>query len=487
MKVIFANPPVDALPDAASAPSECIFQSTGVPGKHIGFPVQMAEAATLLRRQRFTVGWKDAVVEKLDYHGFTDYILDFKPDVVAIRSTMPLIKRHSRIIADLKKALPCTKFVLMGIDISAVPEQSLQFSGADYVVAGADYDFLLLNLCAHLRDNIQLDDNIWRCENDHVVGTKSVAQERDLASVPVIDRQLTSWESYSGRGGFLYHPGACIMAARGCAYTECRFCPAGNIYDSYRTKSPERVQQEIVELFERYGVQEIIDCSYTFPEGEWLHRFCGAMISSGYNSKIKIGCSIRPGAVHRDEYNLMLEAGFRTLSFGLASANRKTLQRLQFQLSFDQTIESIADAKEAGLSPAVTAVVGYPWETYSDAKNTARRTRALFEKGLADVVRGRVLIPYPGMPFYSQAVQHGWINGDEWQCLADYPARDLPGLYPRLIKLVHRLEWLQKTPLYFIRRIAGIRTTEDLKSISREMKGAVTPKTQRGPRQKLPS
>ena len=476
MKILFANPPVKSLPPAVNPSSECIFQFAGVPGSSITYPVLLAEAATLLHKNKFQIMWKDALAENINHAQFIDDILDYKPDAIAIKSSMPFIKKHGRAIAELRESLPEAKFMLIGAGISAAPEQSLQFSGADYVFSGGDYDLLLLNLCRHLRDGTQLDGSIRRYQEGHVTGGEHIDQEQDPNALPVTNRELTCWETYSTCGGFRYHPGARIMSARGCTNVECKFCPASSVYQNYRAKSPARVVEEIIKLVDRYGVQEIIDSSYTFPRGDWLHSFCGQMISSGYNEKIKLGCSLQAGAVDRDEYNLMFESGFRSLSFGLPSATQKTLLRLEMTTTVDQITQSISDAKKAGLSPAVTAVVGYPWERYSDARHTVKHTRSLFEKGIADVVRGRVLIPYPGIPFYSRAVQNGWINGDEWQHLADYPDRELPGTYPRLLKLVHRLEWLQKTPLYFMRRIGDIRTTEDFRSISREMKGAVTPK-----------
>jgi len=53
---------------------------------------------------------------------------------------------------------------------------------------------------------------------------------------------------------------------------------------------------------------------------------------------------------------------FRINLYGLESANKKTLDRLNKNLKVKQIEKSLSMAKKSGLWPHVTVMVGYPWE-----------------------------------------------------------------------------------------------------------------------------
>src|SRR3990170_2586004 len=117
------------------------------------YPMVPAYAATLLKENGYDVLWDDGIAEGLTYAQWLERIKREKPDVVAIETKTPVIKRHWKIIDDLKKLAtgnwqPAT--VLMGDHVTALPEESMLNSPVDFVLTGGDYDFLLLNLCSQL-------------------------------------------------------------------------------------------------------------------------------------------------------------------------------------------------------------------------------------------------------------------------------------------------------------------------------------------------
>ena len=118
------------------------------------YPMVPAYAASMLKENGFEVVWDDAIAEGLTYTQWLERIQKEKPDVIAIETKTPVIKRHWQIIRDLKSLssnlwpLTC---VLMGDHVTALPEESMLNSTVDFVLTGGDYDFLLLNLCNYLR------------------------------------------------------------------------------------------------------------------------------------------------------------------------------------------------------------------------------------------------------------------------------------------------------------------------------------------------
>ena len=73
-----------------------------------------------------------------------------------------------------------------------------------------------------------------------------------------------------------------------------------------------------------------------------------------------------------------------------------------------QQRESVQWASAAGLEPHVTCMVGYPWETRDEAKQTIDFTRATFDRGWISTLQGTIVIPYPGTRLYTQARENHW-------------------------------------------------------------------------------
>ena len=71
-------------------------------------------------------------------------------------------------------------------------------------------------------------------------------------------------------------------------------------------------------------------------------------------------------------------------------------------------------AKQAGLMPHVTCMVGYPWETKEDAQRTIDLTRRLFDKGYIDTLQATICMPYPGTPLFKECKEKNWLRTEDW-------------------------------------------------------------------------
>ena len=116
----------------------------------------------------------------------------------------------------------------------------------------------------------------------------------------------------------------------------------------------------------------------------------------------------------KKDYQLMGQAGFRFLLYGLESANQKTLDRINKNMNIGQVEPVLKSAKDAGLNPHLTVMVGYPWETERDVIKTLNLARQLFVKGLADSIQATIVVPYPGTPLFAQAKKQGWLKTLDW-------------------------------------------------------------------------
>lgn len=473
MKISISYPPLESKKGVPLLAQNRQFQWFSEP-TYI-YPMVPAYAATLLKDNGFDVFWDDAIAEGLTYNQWLERIKRERPDIIAMETKTPVVKRHWQIIKELKtiasKLWPLT-IVLMGDHVTALPEESMINSPVDFVLTGGDYDFLLLGLCKQLSTfsfqlSTDLSPGIWYRHNGEIRNTGHYKLSHDLNSLPYIDRELTNWRLYSEKNGnYKYLPGTYTMAARDCWWGRCSFCSWTTIYPgkNYRVRSPEKMLDEVGMLIDRYGVKEIMDDSGTFPVGDWLRTFCEGMIKRGYNKRVKIDCNMRFGILNEKDYEMMAKAGFRFILFGLESANQKTLDRINKNLKVEQIADGVKMAKKAGLAPHITVMMGYPWETKEDAMRTIELAKYLFKCGYVDTLQATIVIPYPGTPLFEECKNNGWLLTEDWD---RYDMKEPIMLSPMSEKDIKELtQMLYKSfasPQYIMRKIFSIRSIDDLK------------------------
>ncbi|MBI9030483.1 radical SAM protein [bacterium] len=437
------------------------------------YPMIPAYAATLLKENGYDVVWADGIAEQLSYEEWIPCCEGV--DILALETKTPVVKQHWKIIDDLKTRYPNMAVVLMGDHVTALPEESMKNSRVDFILTGGDYDFLLLSIADHLLYGNKLEPGIWYKEEGSIVNTGKFELNHDLNTLPLIDRDLTRWELYSvHNGNFTSTPGTYTMVGRDCWYHKCRFCSWTTTYPNFRTRSPESLLDEIGMLIEQYGVKSIMDDTGTFPVGQWLRTFCTGMIERGYNKKVEIHCNMRVNALTEEDYKLMGKAGFRFLLVGMESANQQTLDRLDKGIKVEDVASACKMAKEAGLNPHLTVMMGHPWETKEDAQNTINLAKHIFKKGWADTLQGTIMVPYPGTPLFDECKENGWLRTEDWD---EYdmrqPIMKCPMTDEDIKELTQQLYKIFLSPNYIFRKLVSIRTMDDLKFIKRGIRSVV--------------
>ena len=427
------------------------------------YPMVPASGATLLKLDGFDVFWADGVAQGWSYEFFKGYFRRVNPDLVIMEAKTPIINKIWAIINELKEEKPDAKFVLTGDHVTAFPQESMERSNVDYALTGGDWDFSLLELAQHLRDRRSLPKGVWyRARTNGAAkgarNTGSFELMKDLDKLPFIDRDLTKWRLYY-ENWYKREPFTYVMAGRDCWWRKnggCTFCAWGVLYPKFRVRSPEKHLDEIGNLIEKHGVREIFDDTGTFPRGRWLEKFCKGMIERGYNDKVLLSCNFRYDQINRDVCRLMKKAGFRLLKVGLESANQVTLDRINKGIRVQQIVDGSKIAKEAGLEIHLTMMVGYPWETSGDARNTLMLARKLMVDGLADVLQSTIVTPYPGTRLYNQALEFNWFrinpkNYEEYDMT--WPVLKSKDMLPEdVMEICDEIYKIYLTPKYILRR-----------------------------------
>ena len=442
------------------------------------YPMVPASAATLLARRGHEVLWLDAIAEGLSQEQFEERFAAFRPDLFLLETKTPVVKATWRKVDRLKDRFPQCRIALCGDHVTAMPEESLQNSKADFILAGGDFDFTVADLVDALASGVSDAHRAtafpkgvwWRGKDARIESTGPFCnRDHDLTSLPEIDRDLTSWELYSrANGNFRRIPGTYTMAARDCWWGKCSFCSWTTLYPEWRRRTPAQLLDEIHHLVERRGVREIFDDSGCFPTGAWLREFCEGMVSSGLASHVTLGCNMIPGALDAEQYRLMARAGFKFVLFGLESAQHATLERINKCPLAKNVEESMRLAHEAGLRPHVTCMIGYPWETADDARRTIALTRSLFDRGWIDTLQATIVIPYPGTPLFRECRKNGWLRTEDWDRYdMREPVMRCPIPDDELRALVRGLYASFATPRFVWRQLCSVRSVSDVAFLAR--------------------
>lgn len=466
MKIMIAYPPLESEKGIPLLTQNRQFQWFNNPC-YI-YPVVPATAASLLKKNGYDVVWLDGIAEKMTTKEFIDLIDKEKPDLIAMETKTPVVKRHWKFINDIKRRFEKKwgfKIVLMGDHVTAMPLESFEKSKVDFVITGGDYDFSLKSLVLHLDKGKKLEAGIYFREKSKVRNSGPFELKHNLDDLPFIDRELTKWKLYAyDNGNFKKTPGTYIMAGRDCWWGKCKFCSWTTIFPKFRVRSVKNVLDEIGELIKKYKIREIMDDTGTFPCGKWLEDFCRGMIRRGYNKKVIINCNMRARILNQKQYDLMGKAGFRFLLYGLESANQKTLDKINKGVDDTDIVDAVRMAKQAGLAPHVTCMVGYPWETKEEAIKTVELTKMLFAKGWIDTLQATITIPYPGTPLFKECDKQGLLRTKDWDKYdMRQPIMKSPISDGELKELTQGIYKSFLTPRFVLKKISSIRSFDDIK------------------------
>ena len=144
MKISVSYPPIESTKGVPLLSQNRQFQYFHAP-TYI-YPVVPAYAATLVGDAGYDVIWDDGIAEEKTFGQWLSDLERNSPDVVMIETKTPVVKKHWSIISDIKKVVPDSQVVLVGDHVTALPQESMEQSQADFVLTGGDYDFLLLDL-----------------------------------------------------------------------------------------------------------------------------------------------------------------------------------------------------------------------------------------------------------------------------------------------------------------------------------------------------
>ena len=438
------------------------------------FPILPALTATMLNERGHEAIWLDGIAEGWNWDEYCRQVDLARPELMMIETKTPSAPPLYDAIIDLKARFPDMKIALVGDHVTALPEEPFLFCPVDYVIRGGQFDFALLNLANHLAHGEDLGGGVyWRHDETRIANSGVEPAPPVVVDVrPHIDRELVKWRLYAYRNGNFLKTGtygwATGSSSADCWWRRrvpggprrggggCTFCSWTSMLPTWSVRPVDDYLDELEHLVD-IGVEEVFDDTGTFPVGRWLHDFCRGFQERGLHKVLMMGCNMRADALSPAEYEMLGASNFRFILYGIESGNQRSLDLLNKGTTVRQQWESVKWASEAGLEPHVTCMVGYPWETFDEAKRTIDFTRETFERGWINTLQGTIVIPYPGTQLYAQARENDWLRFDgpaNWERFdMREPVLKSPIPTDAIMGLVQSLYTSFLTPRYVTRKL----------------------------------
>lgn len=375
-------------------------------------PLGLLYVAGVLEKENFNV-------RVFDPHPKNDIdiekIIDFKPDVIGVSVLTCYLKRAKYLTSAVKERLKSSVLVVGGVHATALPEETLNYFNADYVVFG-EGEITMEELCTRLKKKRSADDinGLVYKKGTNVIKTAPRELIQDLDKLPMPGRHLIEFDKYLFPPGIIrgYWSERCtsLMTSRGCPF-KCIWCGTQTTFGrKVRRRSVRNVMVEIEELQKNYNIDTLwfVDDTFTLNK-DWVLELCDKLIEQ--NKGLKWGCMSHVTTLDEEMVSKMKEAGLIQIDFGVESGSNKVLKSLHKNSNEESIKRAFKIAKQAKVRTMATFIFGNPDETKQDVEKTFQLAKEI----KPDFTSSFFLTPFPGTELMEMAKKNGWLVNSDYE------------------------------------------------------------------------
>lgn len=399
-------------------------------------PVWTALTAAYIRQQGHSVRILDADVEGWSPERAAQAaVRDFAPRLIAIAaagsnpsaSSTPKMDAVIRLCKALRERLPGVPVIVYGIHPSALPERTLEETGAEFVCRGETFlafDALLTALKAGRGpEGIR---GIWTRR----AGEGWAELLRDLDSLPAPAWDLLPMEKYRAHNWHCFdrldrrQPYGVIYTSLGCPF-DCTYCNVKALYNGrpgIRFRSPAKVAQDVDLLATKYGVRniKILDELFVLKEPAVL-GLLDLLIARGYG--LNIWAYARVDTVNEKMLSKMKQAGVNWLAYGIEAGSQEVRRGVaKGKLSQAGIRRAVSMTHEAGIHVVGNFIFGLP----EDDGRSLRQTYDLAVELDCEYANFYVAMAYPGSRLYEDSVRDRAPLPQDWTGYSQFSEETLP-------------------------------------------------------------
>ncbi|MFW9999863.1 MAG: B12-binding domain-containing radical SAM protein [Candidatus Hodarchaeota archaeon] len=214
--------------------------------------------------------------------------------------------------------------------------------------------------------------------------------------------------------------------SRGCPFN-CNFCCVTQFHKGkYRTKSPERIIEELLKVPEKTKLIFFTDDNFSLNKKRTM-KICELLEKTKLNKRLMFVCQSRVDDIanNPDMVKAMSKAGFICFFLGFESFKQISLNNMQKQYTLDKVRKCVEICHKNGIMVFGSFIIGNIGETIKDTWRTFKLMKDLE----LDMMMTNPITPFPGTPLYDDAVDKGWIPKDfKWEKWDISPVMNTPDM-----------------------------------------------------------
>ena len=311
-----------------------------------------------------------------------DNILAKNPKVVSFYCRCDCFLTNIRIAERLKELRPSLPIVFGGPQADACCRETLEeIEAVDYCCSGEGETTVYSLFSALLEggDVTEIEGLTYRDEKGNVVVNPRPALIKNLDKVADIDYSFVPVESMRQVTDGV--ASLAIDVGRGCPFN-CAYCSTSLFWNrKFRTKSPDRIVEEMKNLNQKYGVKKFVFEHDLFTANKKnVLEFCDRLKESGIDAGWS--CSSRVDTIDEEMIDAMVKVGFGAVYFGIETGSPRMQKIIHKNLKNSDVLRICRYLKEKNVEVIASFMYGFPEETEEDLNDTMKLVRELVRMGV---------------------------------------------------------------------------------------------------------
>jgi anaerobic magnesium-protoporphyrin IX monomethyl ester cyclase len=357
----------------------------------IFLPLGIGYLAAVLEQEGYKVDVVDCQITRPDKQALEEKFRSLNPDIIGVTSATVTYLPALDVLKTAKAAVPKALTLMGGPHVTVLDNEAVtESSDLDVVVRGEGEQTMLELAKLVSEGNLKTIDRVQGItfkHNGQVIRNPDRPFMTDIDSLPRPAHHHFDTNMYK-LFGVNYMP---IITSRGCP-SACTFCLASKMCGhAFRGRTPSKVVDELEWLRDEFhaGAFAFYDDTFTF-DLKRAYAICDEMQKRKLD--LPWDCRTRVDRVSKELLAKLKATNCQLIHFGVESGSPEMLKLMRKGTTVELNAQAIKWAKEAGISVAVSLVIGYPTET----PEMLQQTIDFLYKTKPDYVYMCEAVPYPG-------------------------------------------------------------------------------------------
>ncbi len=379
-------------------------------------PLGIAFIAAYVEKQGYAVKILDAFALNLTVEQVGEEIKKQNPKVILVGSMTANHKTALEIMELAKKINSKTTIICGGPHVTNLPESTIMKPYVDYLVIneGELTTTELLDMLFGKKNILPAQiQGIAYKENGQMKLTEKRKFILQLNDLPMPAYHLLPMDSYKSYGwldeGRKF---TTMITSRGCP-SKCSFCISSkNFMHWWRSRSAEKVFEEILLLYNKYEIRHIYFQDDEFIVDKERIKKLADLITANKLDLIW-ECLGRINSVDEELLKDMARGGCRSILYGIETGYEEGFKKINKPLTLQMIYDVVKMTQKYKIMVKATFIIGFPWESEKEIKQTIKFAKKLD----ADITFINTLNPYPGSYVYQEILDNNLFVGvgDNWE------------------------------------------------------------------------